>query len=757
MHAPTPFARSPKRVRAVALVVALVCLPASASNAQGAHRASGSLSSFRSDDDLLRYLKQLVEARKARAQKPQPPVPCTGAASTWDVTSASQRGATVTSASPATIQGRVTGVDGKALGDAQVIVSSLLLVAYTDSGGRYRIVVPAGKLEKSLTVTVTTRRVGFGPRSQALEIQRGDSARTDFTLCGGTMQLEQVVVSAADYASVPTAKAVDESVTNTQHAGVDEGGIVKLHGDHLVMLRRGRLFTVSIAGGALRPIASVDAFGPDIDPNGTWYDELLVYGDKVIVVGFSYERGGTEIGTFRIDGAGGLRYLATYQLHSNDYYSSRNYASRVVNGKLVFYTPTYLPRWDDDVRSLLPALRRWRGDTSEAARADFKGIAAPRRVYKPARPLDDDVDVALHTVTTCDLTAPELECVASVVVGPAARVFYVSPTSVYVWVSPWGNGPYARPSSSMIYRMPLDGGAPSAIAVSGTPVDQFSFLEDDAGVLHVLVRSEGEGDAMWMAHWARGSTALLDVPLESFGDGRRSAPSRSYLPVPTAQGQDLQNRFVGRHLLYGTGNGWGAPQTSARELYVVGLDDRRVSWIELPHAVDRIEPMGADAVVIGSSRTDLQFSGIRLSGLAKVVQRFTLPGASQGELRSHGFFYKPDGPESGVIGLPVRGEGRPGYRHLVDGSASVLFLHNASDRFDALGELAAFPTRDSRDDACRASCVDWYGNARPLFARGRVFALLGYELVEGAISDGRIREVARASYAPPVLRGAVRR
>src|SRR5262245_34340920 len=32
-----------------------------------------------------------------------------------------------------------------------------------------------------------------------------------------------------------------ESVTNVQVAGVDEGGIVKVHGNHLVMLRRGRL------------------------------------------------------------------------------------------------------------------------------------------------------------------------------------------------------------------------------------------------------------------------------------------------------------------------------------------------------------------------------------------------------------------------------------------------------------------------------------------------------------------------------------
>ena len=37
---------------------------------------------------------------------------------------------------------------------------------------------------------------------------------------------------------------VSESITNVQTAGVDEGGIVKRAGDHLVILRRGRLFPV---------------------------------------------------------------------------------------------------------------------------------------------------------------------------------------------------------------------------------------------------------------------------------------------------------------------------------------------------------------------------------------------------------------------------------------------------------------------------------------------------------------------------------
>src|SRR5688500_14184241 len=59
--------------------------------------------------------------------------------------------------------------------------------------------------------------------------------------------------------------AAEDSVTNVQHAGVDEGGIVKVHGDHLVVLRRGRLFTVNIRDQQLKPVAAADAFGNGID------------------------------------------------------------------------------------------------------------------------------------------------------------------------------------------------------------------------------------------------------------------------------------------------------------------------------------------------------------------------------------------------------------------------------------------------------------------------------------------------------------
>jgi hypothetical protein len=35
-----------------------------------------------------------------------------------------------------------------------------------------------------------------------------------------------------------------------------------------------------------------------------------------------------------------------------------------------------------------------------------------------------------------------------------------------------------------------------------------------------------------------------------------------------------------------------------------------------------------------------------------------------------------------------------------------------------------------------------------LFLRGRLFALLGYEIVEGTLDDGRMKELRRVNYAP---------
>jgi hypothetical protein len=317
-----------------------------------------------------------------------------------------------------------------------------------------------------------------------------------------------------------------------------------------------------------------------------------------------------------------------------------------------------------------------------------------------------------------------------------------------VWVSDWNYGESKARASSMLYRMPLDGSGPSALGVSGSPVDQFSFLASEDSHLNVLVRSESVGDGMWDAEVAAGDVALMRVPLHSFSDGSEDAPKSSYRELPKPEGDTFQNRFIGDYLLYGTGSGWGPPEkANESSLYTVRWAGGQTAELKLMHGVDRIEAMGTGAVVIGTDGENLHFTGVRLGERPGIADRYTRKGASQGELRSHGFFYKADGPDTGLLGLPISTPGRPGYEHLFQESASILFLRNDSLRLTEMGDLAAKPER-AADDDCRASCVDWYGNARPLFVRGRVFALLGYELVEGNLSDNRIRETRRVSFAP---------
>lgn len=534
------------------------------------------------------------------------------------------------------------------------------------------------------------------------------------------------------------------SITNNQTQGVDEGDIVKKHGDTLVVLRRGRLFTVSLAGGGMHPVDTIAAYPPGVDASADWYDEMLVSDDRVIVIGYSYGRGGTEINRFQIDDAGHLRFEDAYQLRSNDYYSARNYASRLVGHQLVLYSPRYLP-YDGDPMVALPALRRWTGERSQ-----FRPIGSARQVYIPPQLPDESIDT-VHTVTSCDLTASIMACKATSVLGPDGRVFYVSERAVYVWVTPnWDGG---RRATGLLYRLPLDGSAPSAIGVRGAPTDQFSFREDN-DELNVLVRSEGAGDAMWTSDYAHGAVALLRIPLDSFGDGMHETGRGHYRILPTLHDEGaFQNRFVGDYVLYGEGSGWSTPQDGRSLLVAAPIVGGAPTTLGLPHAVDRIEIMGSDAVAIGSDQKNVYFSSVLLAPRSEPMlgDRYVLAGAAQAETRSHGFFFHPDpdagSPDdgSGVLGLPVSRPARPGYRQLFETSAAIVFLRRANGKFLPLGDLEANDA-SAVDDSCVASCDDWYGNARPIFVGGRTFALMGYELVEGNVTRASIAEVGRVTF-----------
>ena len=527
-----------------------------------------------------------------------------------------------------------------------------------------------------------------------------------------------------------------DAITNIQTQGVDEGGIVKKLGEYLIVLRRGRLFSIRAGADQLRPVSSINAYGPGISPQGAWYDEMLISGRTLVVIGYSYTRGGTEVCLFHINEAGVLSYRNTYHLRSNDYFSSRNYASRLIGRQLVFYSPMSVNLYGDSANSL-PAVRPW-----QERPGMFKRILPATEIYQTGLG-SSAYDLTLHSVTTCDITERStLECRAKAVLGPSSRVFYVSADSVYVWIGGGMYGQARKPNESTLLRMPLGSSAPQALRVSGNPIDQMSFQERD-GYINVLVGSQSNGDGMWRAEGKAGSLALLRAPLRAFGGTGARSQDKHYRALPAEYSWGIQNRYVGDWLIYGSQYARGGDTATYAVPYARG---GQAVPLALKHSTERIEALGNDALIVGNAGNDLVFSSVRLDAKATPVSGFIQRNAVQSESRTHGFFYQPQGEATGILGLPILGgsEERP--------SAAVKYLRNKKLQLSDLGLLVASPGK-TRDDGCQVSCVDWYGNARPIFIGERVYALMGYELVEGRVYDDALVELRRVNYAPRMPQG----
>ncbi|HEU0135242.1 MAG TPA: beta-propeller domain-containing protein, partial [Allosphingosinicella sp.] len=282
--------------------------------------------------------------------------------------------------------------------------------------------------------------------------------------------------------------SANPAITNNQTVGVDEGGIVKQVGRYLVMLQDGRLFSADLGAGSgarLRLADRVDVYRSPATA-ADWYDEMLVLGDRILVTAYNYRERASEITAFRIDAAGRLTREGRFLLSSDDYYSTENYATRLVGDQLVFYAPFALDQYGGRVK--WPRLRRADGD-GEAD--EGQALIGPTDVYAPPGEVESPV---VHTVSVCPLKE-KLDCRTTAFVGAAMREFYVSPTDAFLWIGapdglPWSID-YANrrrrecpadrdwqggePSSAMLYRLPLDGGAIGAVAAEGVPADQFAF------------------------------------------------------------------------------------------------------------------------------------------------------------------------------------------------------------------------------------------------------------------------------------------
>ncbi len=550
------------------------------------------------------------------------------------------------------------------------------------------------------------------------------------------------------------------SVTNVQTQGVDEGDIVKQLGRFLIVLQDGRLFVVDTAPGGRPGLALASRANVYRDAhNQMWYDEMLVAGNRILVTGYSYREAASEITIFTINDAGQLHREAIYYLSSNDYYSAENYATRLVNGNLVIYTPLNIAYLNPDQPMRWPLIRRWlRDGARQAETTRGKPLFDAHDIFKPIRPT---LAPFVHSVSVCPLgdlrSGDELDCRTTAFVGAAGREFFVSTSDIYLWVTPgWGDSEcednsHNRAVSATLYQVPLSGRPPRALFARGAPINQFA-LDANGGEFRALLGSDGCG-----GYNEHPRVRYFHVPLGALAASPATAPDWNYVNEPSPDGAGYEPRFTEAYLVYGSRPSFSSypPQGQTVTGRVVAVPLARPNnpvTIEAPHGVLRVERAGGENIALTGYRTDegLSVSLLDLRQRPRIADTRLLAGRFESENRSHAF-NSLIGPDGGLMGLPTVGGVKQSGRWVFRSQASdVSFL--SVDGAGRLGDMGLLNANDRAQDPsyrCEVSCIDWYGNTRAIFTGGRIFALSGTEMIEGGVSGAGIGERRRLNLSQP--------
>lgn len=589
--------------------------------------------------------------------------------------------------------------------------------------------------------------------------------------------------TAQDQVVVTGSRLPGETITNVQELGVDEGDLVKRIGQYLVVLQDGRLFSIDTrpdGAPGLRLAARQNVYRASDED--TWYDEILTFGRRVLVTGYSYAEEATEFSVFTLEDDGRFTREAVFYMTSNDYYDVDNYATRIVGDQLVIHTPLRLTAVHYDYYGAghvapppWPAVRRWRAEAEGGARpADTHALFDATDIH---RPLQRTLQPTIHTVSVCPLgdvdDGAALECRATAVTGPEAAVFYVTPEYAWLWLAPtddeWfgpdQHGPhcvddpalgFADAAPAAIYRIALPDGAIAVAGARGIVDDQFALDYSD-GVLRALAVQWPVNECS--EYEAAQELRLLRAPDRRFGTTLRALPQGAYTPLPLLErARTLDHRFTNAHLVYAESDwtwyyGDHSQDIGSRVVTVPLSRPRAPTILEAPHSIIRLESLGDRAVLTGYGQdVGLAVSLLDLGATPAIADTLVLQNRSESEGRSHAFNATLAADGSGVLGLPTVIEQQNDDRVWWRSDASdVSFIEMAADgSLASLGPLSMSAQSEHPDYVCEVSCVDWYGNSRPIFTDGRVFALSGAELIEGEIRNGRMVELRRVNITAPL-------
>ena len=275
--------------------------------------------------------------------------------------------------------------------------------------------------------------------------------------------------------------------------------------------------------------------------------------------------GSVRIAVFRLDTATGhLARQGVFYMSSNDYYSSSNYATRLIGDNLVIYTP-FQRRRHDPATFKWPVVRRWRSDDERQVDIDRRSrpLFDAAEIYRPVRAgrgSDRPHRLGLPAGRGRLGARPRMphhrlhrpEHVAMVRDRERRLPVDGSRATIIPTIRRPATAPPTFEESyepALLYRVPVDGAAPGLVGARGLPPDQFS-LQASGGRFHALLKDRPRYCNNERSTEAR--LTYLDFPLASFGATVRDVAPDRYTPLPGVKSHFIANRFTDRYLVYGS-------------------------------------------------------------------------------------------------------------------------------------------------------------------------------------------------------------
>ncbi len=583
----------------------------------------------------------------------------------------------------------------------------------------------------SSTIRPLKNRAALNLLLEKIHADNGSKAMSEQLGISKAMDGEQALESIAVTGSRISGES--KSITNNQVQGIDEGDIIKRSGNLLVNLHDGMLSVTDIGdtSGALQLRDSLDLHALSQQGDDVYYDELLVHGSNVIVLGYAYTTEATQIDFIALAADGSLRHIKRYWLSSGDYYDASNYGARIVGDELMLVLSHPLTTQAND----WPMLRRQIDQPAQA-------LTRVEDLYLPTIPVTEPV---AHWVIRCKLsiapdsapntaTDPIQACRGRGIVGTSSKQHYISDSATYFACADldpgadsdqqyskhiiYWNQPFQR---TVVFRIPHDNNATvSGAFFKGTISNQFQLHEFDASFYLLASDDRPSNELSDPQRWI-----LQAVPIANFSIRPNSA-DYTKARIETKNSEDPV-RFSGPWL-------WLANNAEQPQLIKHALQNG-ARYFVTPHGwINRIEPTAKGIVAIGATqKSDDLFVSLLPSNALQFANAVELPDLFIDDDRSHAFNAGLRADGELWFGFPVSNG---------NGDSQLQFLRWDTSRLTNLA-LMSMPNLPHTD-----TDFDWYGNARVFFIGDRIFGSSGLRLSEFELVGNIVRERSTVYLTP---------